>query len=171
MNLYDYITMATRCIASFAGNYKNIMLRDEDAISQVAEGLMVSATTWEPNKGASFNTYLTNKAIWEIHNWINCKNRKNRKKIKTLSLNYTNKEDQQLIDLIVVNDKKEEEECGATDLINKAGLTQKQTSVLTSVYIDGVSETEIAKEMGVTRQAVNQILHSGLKKIKEIIND
>ena len=52
------------------------------------------------------------------------------------------------------------------ELINKP-LTEKQKKYIRMKYINGMSEKEMAKEIGCSKQAVNQIVLAGVRKLKQ----
>ena len=164
--LNDYINMATRCIRKFRGNYVGVMLRDDDAISLVAEGLMKSYTTWTDDKGASLKTYLSKKSIWIIKNWIK-KYSKDKHRNRTVSLNAMTEGGQEMIDFIIKEEKRENIDIGL--IFKRAGLSPKQSEVLTRMFIGNERESEIAKELGVSRQAIEQLHKNGLEKIKKVL--
>ena len=71
LDLSSYILMAKKCIAYFASpDLSQQMLRNEDAISFVAEHLMMGTCRWDESKGRAFKSYHNQCAIWAIQNWV-----------------------------------------------------------------------------------------------------
>ena len=46
-------------------------------------------------------------------------------------------------------------------------MTEKQKKYIRMKYINGMSEKEMAKEIGCSKQAVNQIVLAGVRKLKQ----
>jgi RNA polymerase sigma factor (sigma-70 family) len=49
-------------------------------------------------------------------------------------------------------------------------LTRKQRKILYLLYIQELSEKEVAKQLGVTQQAVSKVHRAALSKLKEVIS-
>ena len=177
--MYDmekYIDIAKRCISLFAGSPSSSrMINDEDAISHVAEHIMWGHLRWKEDGGRTLKSYLNQCAIWAIKVWKTKIYNSDSKKI--LSLNHTadgdgSKETQQYEN---VADKKLEEPFQilydnkikeAKSIIDNSCLTKLQNTCLKQRYIEGKKLQEIADDIGVTRQAVNQHIKKAIKKLR-----
>ena len=51
------------------------------------------------------------------------------------------------------------------------GLTDEQASLIRSVFIDGITVCDIARQQGVSQSAITQRLQTAKKKIKNILCD
>lgn len=55
-----------------------------------------------------------------------------------------------------------------SDLLNKC-LTEKETSIMTLLYIDGYKVSDVSEAMNISRQAVNQCKKRSLSKLRYFI--
>lgn len=55
-----------------------------------------------------------------------------------------------------------------SDLLNKC-LTEKETSIMTLLFIKGYKVSDVSEVMHISRQAVNQCKNRSLMKLKEFI--
>jgi DNA-directed RNA polymerase specialized sigma24 family protein len=69
LTLYEYLDLARQSIVRHGGIYKSRMLRDEDAVSFVAEGLMKWAHKYQPSRG-SVRTYMLLVGKWRVLCWL-----------------------------------------------------------------------------------------------------
>ncbi len=178
-SLQEYYNVAKRCIGVFAaGQLAQSMLRDEDAISFVAEHLMYASYRWKESGGRTINSYLNQCAIWSIQRWVVLIKRAT--KYPTLSLNVSlhpeerTQRHEMISDISIESPDKimasQEQADNLTDVINNAGLTERQRHCLEAVYIQGQKKSEVARNLGVSRQAVDQCLTKGVTKIKVAID-
>lgn len=176
--LEDYLLMAQKFIKKYTlRNLGDNMLRDEDAISFVAEHLIYATQRWDKNRGASLNTYLIYCFKCCIPKWVKITQRDN----YCLSLDfdsentdnksaYTNStyvdifDDKQLspIEFLIKKEKREE-----LDKVIKNILTPIQQSYVNYVYKDGLSISETSRIFGVSRQAVSNSLINSSNKIRQ----
>lgn len=174
--LSEYLDYAKRCISAFAPSDEvQNMLRDEDAISYVAEHLMYAKQRWKKDGGRTVKSYLNQSAIWCIPRWFIIRNRN-----RNLSLDFIleehnpskrNSDYHQLVE-----DKnqlppdeylmKKEEKEKFNKLIERSQLGESQKKYFYEVYDNGTSISDAAKTFGVTRQAVSFSLKLAIDKIK-----
>lgn len=180
INLYDYLKIAERCIGAFtSGALAHNMLRNEDAISFVAEHLMYAAYRWKEDGGRTFHSYLNMCAIRSIQRWILINKRA--RKVQIASLNHQQSESdgrqEQLYEHIA--DSKVtvplQEMCEAEDMtqicqVMDTELTPRQRQCIELVYIEGLSGAEAARQLDISRQAVDQLLKQGIARIKVCID-
>jgi len=178
--LHDYYHVAQRCIGAFAiGPLAKSMLRNEDAISFVAEHLMYAAFRWDCSGGRTLRSYLNQCAIWSIMTWLTLVKKSNRYPI--ISINEDAYTDSRTKLYEIIQDKNseipdqvimgQEQSDNLMNVIDDACLTERQQHCLDAVYIQGQRPSEVARELGVSRQAVDQCLNNGVNKIRIVIND
>lgn len=178
-SLNDYYRVAQQCIGTFAtGDLAKSMLKSEDAISFVAEHLMYASFRWKPDGGRTINAYLNQCAIWCIPRWvslskkatstspwsinidINKNDTKHNQLYATIADTHTQSPDKILMD--------QEQTLGLAKLINSAGLTERQQYCVEVVYLSGEKPAHVARNLGISRQAVDQCITKGIHKIKAV---
>lgn len=182
LSLNEYYDIAKRCIGAFAGpSSANSMLKNEDAISFVAEHLMYGSANWNPDRGRTLRSYLNQCAIWSIQRWFFLLKRA--KKHDAFSLNkklHCDSDKRTLYLYETIADEKavspdealfSMEECETIHKVLKtASLTPRQQQCVELVYIENYSGVDAAKKLGVSRQAVDYNLHQAISKIRGVIN-
>lgn len=176
-SLDKYMDIAKKCISLFSGPQNSSpMIKDEDAVSHVAEHIMWGHLRWRQDGGRTLKSYLNQCAIWSIKVWKT--KAYNNKDKKILSLNHPisaySDEDSQHYEIvadksaeepfdILFNRKKDE----VKKILKNNCLTNLQNLCLNQRYIHGKKLQEIANEMGVSRQAVNQHIKKGVNKLRK----
>jgi len=175
--LHEYRNIAKRCISLFAEKPSSYgMIKNEDAIAHVAEHIMWGHMRWREDGGRTLKSYLNQCAIWSIKVWKTKIYQTDKK--KELSLNHTicNSSGSESEQYKIIADKKsktpeqiifENKRHQAKELIDDKCLTNLQNKCLELRYIDGKKLQEIADEMGVSKQAINQHIKKGIKKLRE----
>ncbi len=170
--IYDYYRVAKRCIAYFAnGGLARTMLRNEDAISFVAEHLVYASYRWEEGRGRTLNSYLNQCALWSIQRWLKMSKRQ-RTHISLSEENYKqgSMSREATIDSLVDSPEQaildSENRAKITRLIDNAGLTDKQRNCIRLIYQEGEKPSDVARSLGISRQAVQQHTKHGVEKIK-----
>jgi len=170
--LEEYYNMAERCIGTFAeGSMAHAMLQNEDAVAFVAEHLMYGAYRWGEDKGRTVRAYLNQCAIWSIHTWVKRTTIANQ--IQTLSLHencsnglrmhrYQTIADINALPADVIVSRQEQ----LCSLLDGYGLTSRQKYCLEVVYVQGQKPSDVAKELGISRQALDQCMDKGIQKIR-----
>jgi len=178
LSLDDYYEIARRCIGAFAsGSVRHNMFKNEDAISFVAEHLMYATCRWIPDGGRTFRSYLNQCSIWAIQRWILISKKAIATSCKSLDVRYGNDEDNQGRYAIIADDCDtpvdelcQREEQDAIRHIMDSELTDRQRECIELMYIQGLSGADTARELGISRQAVEQCTSKGLTKIRTILN-
>jgi RNA polymerase sigma factor (sigma-70 family) len=174
--LEDYYEVAKRCIGAFAvGALAQSMLRNEDAISFVAEHLMYGAHNWREAGGRTVPSYLNQCAIWSIQRWITLSQKTRKHKVVSLnddchgscSQRHEIIADEKSPTPDSIVSRKEQSQRFVEDF----GLTTRQKHCLEVVYIQGQRPSDVARELGISRQAVDKCLHKGVQKIRVAIDD
>jgi len=176
-NLEEYRKISKKCISLFAENQMaSRMLRDEDAISHVAEHVMWGHIRWRQDGGRTLKSYLNQCAIWAIKVWRSKTYQTEKKKIYSLNHQIDGKDSGKVEYVQITPDKKAKEPFDlifndktkeALTSINSSCLTSLQSKCLYGRYIDGRKLQEIADELGVSRQAVNQHIKKGINKLRK----
>jgi len=172
-----YRDIAKKCISLFSGpSFSQNMIRDEDAISHVAEHIMWGHMRWKDGAGRTLKSYLNQCGIWAIQSWKTKIYNSSKLKISSLNTAIGNDGEKQASHQDLISDKKSKEPFDilfnnskdkAQKIIGAKFLTSLQKRCLSSRYIDGKKLVEIADELGVTRQAVNQHIKKAINKLRK----
>lgn len=179
MTLYEYLEIARRCIGAFASkSLAAIMLADEDAIAHVAEHLMIGHCKWELEKGRTLHSYLNQCSIWAIQVWTARLCEANKRKMVSLNSNaylhgnasiqkYETVADPSCLEPYEILFGRIENEEAEKILFDNSCLTELQSYCLQQRYIHGKKLQEIADNLHVSRQAVDQHIKKGIGRLKE----
>ena len=181
--LYDlkkYRELAKRCISLFSGpNFCSSMIKNEDAISHVAEHIMWGHIRWKEDGGRTLKSYLNQCAIWSIQVWKTKIYKNSNSDNKTISLNYSiggesSADSHQIYQ--VTEDKKSTEPFEilfdnnldeVSRILSSECLTKIQKRCIHERYVEGKKLRQIAEGLNVTRQAVNQHIKKGILKLRK----
>lgn len=191
-SLKNYMTMAKKTISKFANKiYTGLaqkMLKDEDAISAVANAIMMADWRWDENyqntKGTKKNkySYRNQCALWAIQTYAS-KNSKRPKNVnKIYSLNYSIDSDDPFDAYHLTEDLSTESpedillelenKKVLSDLINNLlsleCLTDRQKDYIRLYYFEEYTFEKIGKKYGITREAVRQGLNKAISLIRKI---
>lgn len=188
-SLEQYLTLAKKIISKFAnGFYQGLaskMLNDEDAISSIANSIMMADWRWDQDyknkQGTKKNkySYRNQCALWAIQTYIT----KNKKTNDVYSLDYyidnettlssyTPDHKSQSPDNIV--EEKENKEILSSlvnELLSLEFLTDRQKDYLRLYYMEGYTFEKIGKKYGITREAVRQGLNKTVELIKGYVKN
>ena len=155
----------------------------QDAIADAYVALCIAYDSYNPAGGASLKTWVANNIRWHLMNVVLTRKIMMRRGTdnktavpvpEMLSLTGLAKDEEhrdQRYD--VPDDRALAEFSHMENLLSFISclelLNIKTKAVLMRYYIDGVSQTVLAEEMGITKQAVSQRIQSGLKKIRRSI--
>jgi RNA polymerase sigma factor (sigma-70 family) len=194
-SLDQYITLAKKAISKFSNQFYNglsiKMLNDEDAISSVANALMMADWRWDENyqntKGTKKTkySYRNQCALWAIQTYVSKDGKKSKKfknKIYSLdhiiekddeSTTYNLTEDSKTLspeDILIKKENKEELSQLIKLLLELECLTARQRDYIKLYYFEGYTFEKIGNKYGITREAVRQGLNKAISLIKEHIN-
>ncbi len=183
-SLSTYISLAKKTIAKFAPKFYNglssEMLKNEEAISDVATAIMYADWRFDPNRTGksgqqkTLYSYRNQCAIWAIQTYVTNKY----KKRKHYSIDNIASDDMSHADNIpdhrqnnpLTNLIEKEEDAILVDSINKlldSGLlSDKQQQQIRMYYFEDKTLSEIGKCFGVSREAVRQNIKRGLDIIR-----
>lgn len=186
-----YITLAQKTISkfanAFASNISKEMLKSEDAISSVANAIMMADWRWDKDRTGETGqqktkySYRNQCAIWAIKSYIG---RKNNKKNHKRDLYLTDKsadEEISLLDFIgsdvsdpldiIINNEAQANIKNYLDTILAPGsniLTQRQSEYIRLYFFENNTFAEIGDKFNITREAVRQGIKKALQKIRKI---
>ena len=185
-SLDSYIALAKKTISKFAPKFYNglsiEMLKNEEAISDVATALMYADWRYDSNREGktglkkTLYSYRNQCAIWAIKTYITNKY----KKRDNLSLDHISSDsDHQSLNALIEDknhkspletliDKEHTNNLTQTiaDLLDNNILTDKQKKQIKMYYFEEKTLSEIGKEFGVSREAIRQSIKRGLDTIK-----
>lgn len=193
--LSDYLIMAKKSISKFANGFYNglamKMLKDEDAISNIAYSLMLADWRYDENyqsKNSQKKTqysYRNQCAIWAIQSYVT-KNygKKKSGKQKVLSLDYCPSENENdsyhyiedtrspnPLSQIIEDENLETNKKYVKNLLETTNISDKQREYIHLYYYEGFTFEEIGKQFEMTREAIRQSIKKAIAKIKENKNE
>jgi hypothetical protein len=162
-NLDDYLILAKKAISKFSHPMSKKMLKDEDAISLVANAIMMADWRWDENYQSKQGTkktkysYRNQCAIWAIQTYLSKEYQKNKKYDKIYSLDYVS----------------ESEDSIAHNLVeDKKNLTPYEIAIKNELYfLESETFENIGKKYGITREAVRQGLNKAILTIRSHISE
>lgn len=167
----DYLKEARYVIIKWGDFY---MLKDDDAIADVAHNLMLAEWRYDPTKGASRLTHRINYgkyAVLDIY-----KKRKKASKHKHITINQMESDREQ--EGVILTDEsyeREEEYKLSAEFVNKIldnkCINQIQRRYMRERYIYGRTYQEIATQYRVSRQAVQQSIANALRNLKKVLTN
>jgi len=194
-NLDFYLTLAKKNIAKFAdsicqGSSKK-MLQSEDAIANVANGIMMADWRWDKNRKGSVTgqskskySYRNQCAIWAIQSYITRQyGKKNIRRNQQLSLdqNYdddlslqniiSNNKYNSILDEIVAVENNVNLHHDINALLNSDLLSSKQSEYIRMYYFEGMTLENIGKKFNITREAVRQAMNKAYHILREVLTD
>lgn len=194
-SLETYLLLAKKAISKFANQFYNglatKMLKDEDAISSVANAIMMADWRWDDNYQNDRGTkktkysYRNQCALWAIQTLVTKNKKLNKKHIKTYSLDFILDENHDGLsahDLTEDTRVKNPEEISIenennknlTDLIEKLlstdYLTDRQKDYIRLYYFESYTFEKIGQKYGITREAVRQGLNKAIDIIRNAVN-
>jgi len=189
-----YINLSQKIIAKIAPTFFNglskEMLKNEDAISFVANAIMMGDWRWEKENKEESKTkknlysYRNQCAIWAIKTYITkqYKNKHSKKRINIdCSLNYGDGEDLQIetliedktqqnpLDIMCEKEEKKIKTQLIHDLLESDILSDKQKNYIKLYYFENMTLEKIGDKYNITREAVRQSIKSSISKIKHLV--
>lgn len=190
-SLKFYLTLAKKSISKFAdqicqGSAKK-MLSSEDAIANIANGIMMADWRWDENRkghhgqGKTRYSYRNQCAIWAIQSYVTrqySQKRKNKKSVISLDQSY--QDDMQIKDIVsdnnlsIIDDIINKEDCNLlkTDIqqiLNSGILNDRQVEYIKMYFFEDMTLEQIGKKFNITREAVRQGLNKAYSTLRNII--
>lgn len=188
-----YLNLAKKIIAKmgptfFAGLSKE-MLQSEDAVSFVANAIMMGDWRWEKQSSTektnkTLYSYRNQCGIWAIQTYVTkqYKSKNSKKKIRPkYSLSYQENDDLDLEtliadenqkepqDILIAKENKENIENLIESLFNSDIVSDKQKEFIKLYYFENLTLEKIGKRFNITREAVRQSIRSAIQKIRELV--
>lgn len=182
--LDTYILLAKKVISKFASsfynNLRNELLNNDEAISEIAEALMIADWRWDADRkghnGQSKTkySYRNQCGLWAIKTYVS---KKYKKKNRQISIDHAADEDKSYLhnipdnrsnpsEIAIEKEEKELLQKNIHDLLNSDILTNKQRDQIHQYYFEDKTLLEIGKQYGVTREAIRQNIQKGLASIR-----
>jgi RNA polymerase sigma factor (sigma-70 family) len=194
-SLQEYILLAKKSISKFANQFyqglSSKMLHDEDAVSAVANAIMMADWRWDENyendKGTKKTkySYRNQCALWAIQTYVTKDHKKDKKfKKKVFSLDHMIEDDNESSvhsftqddkslspETILINAENKQELTNLINsLLNLDCLTARQKDYIRLYYFEAHTFEKIGQKYGITREAVRQGLNKAINIIKETVN-
>lgn len=193
-SLEQYLLLAKKSISKFANRIfaglSKKMLNDEDAVSSIANAIMMADWRWDQNyqnnKGTKKTkySYRNQCAIWAIQTYATKMYKKPKKINKIYSLDHETENFDSLSihdrledfnskspDDIIIN---EEQKKDLSDLIHRLlsinCLSDRQKDYIKLYYFENYTFDKIGKKYGITREAVRQGLNKALDLIRSTVH-
>jgi RNA polymerase sigma factor (sigma-70 family) len=155
---------------------KNDSTPPELIIDTSVTTLMYAAVNWNPDGGSSFKTYFHYGFYSNVSNAVK---KYYDDKAKAISENQRTKVQHEegrgyttVANTLYSNVNVEESvlaDIYVDDMLSS--LTPYQRDIVTKCYLYGERQSDVAEELGVTRQAVNQALNYAKKTLRKVIGD
>lgn len=180
--LDTYYTLAKKIVSKFASPYvKKDILTNEEALSEIAEAIMVADWKWDASRkghnGQSKTrySYRNQCGLWAIKTYTT---KKFKKKKETLINSSKNEEIDHSSNIPCKNNmdpfqiacEKEETEIlqkNIQAIFDSDILSDKQKDQIKQYYFNNKTLLEIGNKYGVTREAIRQNIQKGLSKIRQ----
>ena len=185
-SLDTYINLAKKTISKFCPKFYNglstEMLKNNDAISDVATAIMYADWRFDPNRKGkngqqkTLYSYRNQCAIWAIKTYVTNKYKKNH---DIISLDFNTKDSDNSLHSSMPDNRveepieilmKNEQETNLSMLINNLllnnNLSEKQREQIKLYYLEDHTLSQIGKKFGVSREAIRQNIKRALEIIK-----
>lgn len=188
-----YISLAKKTISKFADQMcyglSKEMLKSEDAISSIANAIMMADWRWDKDrKGDSGNSktqysYRNQCAIWAIKSYVSRKYKKKQQdesKVLSLDFDLSGSDDVSLknivpasnsdpIDILIHNEEQENLKNNLNQVINSGVLSDRQSEYIKLYFFEDMTLEQIGKRFNITREAVRQGINKAYEAIRELI--
>lgn len=186
--LDQYLLMARKTISKFSHKFYHglaaKMLKDEDAISNIAYALMMADWRYDENyrdeqgEQKTKYSYRNQCALWAMKSYVTKENKKTKKNsTKIRSLNHVNNgkdvyaliDDTKTItpeDQILQIEETEITRNRINTLLHSEGISNKQREYIRLYYLNGYTFQQIGDMYGLTREAIRQSIIKGLNTIR-----
>lgn len=182
-SLETYHLLAKKIVSKFASPFIKVdILNNEEALSEIAEAIMVADWKWDSTRqghnGQSKTrySYRNQCGLWAIKTYTT---KKIKKQNKENYINRSSKNDSDYMENIpcknsynpydIVSEKEEQNliSNSISEILNSNILTEKQKDQIKQYYFEDKTLLEIGKQYGVSREAIRQNIQKGLSKIRE----
>jgi RNA polymerase sigma factor (sigma-70 family) len=186
-----YLNLAKKSISKFANQIcqgsAQKMLSSEDAIANVANGIMMADWRWDKDRKGHHGqsktrySYRNQCAIWAIQSYVTRQYGSKRKSQRaTVSIDQNHQDDIQVKDIISSNNlsiveeiiQKEETTLLKQDiktLLNSGMLSDRQVEYINMYFFEDMTLEQIGKRFNITREAVRQGLNKAYSTLREVV--
>ena len=179
-----YINLAKKTISKFAPKFYNglsvEMLKNEDAVSDIATALMYADWRYDENRKGktglqkTLYSYRNQCAIWAIKTYVT--NKYKQTKLSSLDFELDNekfldsiiqdKRHSSPLEILIDQEYANNLSLSIDTLLSNNLLSEKQKTQIKMYYFDEKTLSEIGETFGVSREAVRQNIKRGLEIIK-----
>lgn len=179
-----YINLAKKTISKFAPKFYNglsvEMLKNEDAVSDIATALMYADWRYDANRKGktglqkTLYSYRNQCAIWAIKTYVT--NKYKQTKLASLDFEFDNEKfldsvvqdhsSASPLDILIDQEYTENLSLSINTLLSNNLLSEKQKTQIKMYYFEDKTLSEIGEVFGVSREAVRQNIKRGLEIIK-----
>lgn len=166
LSLSEYLDIACRIILVSADRIcpglRNRIINDDDVISFIAYRLMLADWSYDESSGLTRYQWRRQNGIFAIRHYLKYEMTK---RIKVVSLDSYRAPDRSMntySELVATKPTKDFD-----DLMPDNHLTEKESRYIRMRMVDKMTLLEIAESENVTWQRIQQIINSGLEKIKQ----
>jgi RNA polymerase sigma factor (sigma-70 family) len=197
-SLHNYILLAKKAISKFGNQFYNglssKMLKDEDAIANIANSIMMADWRWDDNYTNSKGTkktkysYRNQCALWAIQTYVTKNHKftsvKQNKNTVSLDFNIGSEDDSSTIesltqdykaesplDILIKIEQQEDLVNTIDSLLSLDCISSRQKDYIRLYYFDGYTFEKIGKKYNITREAVRQGLNKAINIIKDSIHN
>jgi RNA polymerase sigma factor (sigma-70 family) len=185
-SLDTYINLAKKTIVKFCPRFYNglsaEMLKNNDAVSDVATAIMYADWRFDPNRKGkeggqkTLYSYRNQCAIWAIKTYVTNKYKKQKDDIsldfddkESKTAMYSNIKDHKALDpldILIEKESKEDLTNTINMLFDNSSLSDKQKTQIKMYYLENQTLSQIGKKFGVSREAVRQNIKRALEIIR-----
>ena len=187
--LSTYTMLAKKIISkfspSFYSNLRQELLSNDEAISEIAEAIMIADWRWDKNrtghegKSKTKYSYRNQCGLWAIKTYVSNKYKKKNINFsihneisssgesKSFAENMKEKTPSDPYLLLAEKEEKELISKYISDILSSEILSDKQRDQIKEYYFNDKTLLEIGNEYGVTREAIRQNIQKGLTKIRD----
>jgi RNA polymerase sigma factor (sigma-70 family) len=184
-----YLNLAQKTIAKFAKNFSSSlakeMLKNEDAIANVANCIMMADWRWDKDRKGetgqqkSKYSYRNQCAIWAIKSYMTRKKQKFSKP-HPIEITHDSESDNLSIldiipnsskcplDILIQKEDKKTLNMLIDHILNNNILSERQSECLRLYFLEDMTFAQIGKMFNITREAVRQNIKKSIEKIKQL---
>lgn len=165
LSLDEYYRRANNIIFVYGRTYPYVHAYDSDDLrGMIVEYMINGDLKYNPEKMMSLENYRYSNGVYGINSYINTvnsvKNKIHNEQERFVCYEQSDNLNKNPDFLTELRDE-------IDSILKCPKLTEKQREVLQLYYLDKLSISTIAQELGVNRQAVQQIIKRAIKNVKE----
>jgi len=176
-SLDEYTALAKRTISSYGDTIRpglsKEMLRNDDAVANVAHSIMMA--DWAFDGRGSIHGFRKQRTLWAIKSYVARATRKSKYKVASLNQSFDDQKTSFAANVVDSSESpddnaiRKEIEVKLRSSLKNAAISELAYKYLIMHYWQGKSMTSIAKERGVSKQSVHDLITRSIKTIKECI--